>query len=144
MTIVDGRQIVGRFLAFDRHMNLVLADSEEFRRINKSKKSSSANDKDEKEDVGEVRRVLGFVLLRGEEVVSVAVEGPPIRVKKQKAQEQAGGGAMMPGQGIARAAGRGMPPPGMMPQGGGLGGQPGMMQPPPGFMPPPGFRHGMQ
>ena len=35
VTIVDGRHIVGRFLAFDRHMNLVLADAEEFRRLRK-------------------------------------------------------------------------------------------------------------
>ena len=38
VTIVDGRHIVGRFLAFDRHMNLVLADAEEFRRLRKKKK----------------------------------------------------------------------------------------------------------
>ena len=38
-TIVDGRQIVGRFVAFDRHMNLVLADSEEFRKLPKKKKT---------------------------------------------------------------------------------------------------------
>ena len=27
VTIVDGRQIVGRFMAFDRHMNIVLGDA---------------------------------------------------------------------------------------------------------------------
>ena len=30
VTILDGRQIVGRFMAFDRHMNLVPSDAEEF------------------------------------------------------------------------------------------------------------------
>ena len=133
-TIVDGRQIVGRFVAFDRHMNLVLADSEEFRKLPKKKKT---NAKEDDEDAGgDVRRVLGFVLLRGEEVVSVAVEGPPIRVKKISQKQGAEGG--IPGGGVARPAGRGAPMmmPGMMPPPG-LGqqqpssGPPGMMMPPP-------------
>ena len=117
-TIVDGRQIVGRFVAFDRHMNLVLADSEEFRKLPKKKKT---NAKEDDEDAGgDVRRVLGFVLLRGEEVVSVAVEGPPIRVKKISQKQGAEGGGI-PGGGVARPAGRGAPMmmPGMMFGGGG-------------------------
>jgi len=146
VTIVDGRQIVGRFLAFDRHMNLVLADSEEFRRLPSSSSSKKKTKDDDNTKGGEdVRRVLGFVLLRGEEVISVAVEGPPIRVKKTKpadAAASAGGG--IPGAGVARPAGRGAPPPGMMP--GSSSGGPGLgqQQPPPGMMmPPPGFRPGM-
>ena len=69
-TIVDGRQIVGRFVAFDRHMNLVLEDSEEFRKLPKKKKTNTTTKEEDDEDAGgDVRRVLGFVLLRGEEVV---------------------------------------------------------------------------
>ena len=141
VTIVDGRQIVGRFLAFDRHMNLVLADSEEFRRLPSSSSSKKKKDDDTNKGGEDVRRVLGFVLLRGEEVISVAVEGPPIRVKKTKPADAAAAGGI-PGAGVARPAGRGAPPPGMMPgsSGPGLGQQ----QPPPGMMmPPPGFRPGM-
>ncbi len=152
VTIVDGRHIVGRFLAFDRHMNLVLADAEEFRRLKsgtkkRSKKSDDDNDEDEKNGGEYVRRVLGFVLLRGEEVVSLAVEGPPVRVKKIKpaaADGAAAGGGIPLGAGVARPAGRGAPMPGMMPSSGAAatvgqhqpaGGPPGMMMPPPGFRP---------
>ena len=33
VTVNDGRAFVGQMLAFDRHMNLVLAECEEFRRV---------------------------------------------------------------------------------------------------------------
>lgn len=33
VTIQDGRQLVGRFLAFDQHMNLCISECQEFRTV---------------------------------------------------------------------------------------------------------------
>ena len=42
VTLQDSRMIVGTFMAFDRHMNMVLGDAEEFRRM-KAKKGQVAS-----------------------------------------------------------------------------------------------------
>ena len=144
MTIGDGRQIIGRFMAFDRHMNLVLGDAEEFRKLPPKKGIP--------EDEREQRRVLGLVVLRGDEVIDLAVEGPPPADEARLARAAAA--AAVGGPGVGRAAGRGAPPPvaGLAPAG--LAGPaPGVGAPAPGvmmpqaraapMMPPPGFRPGM-
>lgn len=38
ITIQDGRMLVGTFLAFDKHLNVVVADTIEYRRIKAAKK----------------------------------------------------------------------------------------------------------
>lgn len=134
VTLQDGREILGTFLAFDKHMNLVLSEAEEFRTLRS--KGAVVEERLEK-------RSLGLVLIRGENVVSLAVEGPP---------PPSITGRLTPGgPGMARGAGRGSVPGG----GGapvGLGAAPiagvgapgmGIPPPPPGSGPPPGMGRGM-
>lgn len=70
ITLSDSRILTGQMLAFDKHMNLVLADCEEFRKINKTAKDNSSANLEQK-------RTLGLVILRGETIVSMSIDGPP-------------------------------------------------------------------
>lgn len=104
ITLADGRTITGTFLAFDKHLNLVLSDADEFRTL-RNKGSAVVEEREEK-------RNLGLIILRGENVVSIAVEGPP----------PSAGRLVKGGPGVATGAGRGSIP--MAPGGGGA--MPGM------------------
>lgn len=119
----NSRVLVGTFLAFDRHMNIVLGDTEEFRKIRTKKGSGLTEEREEK-------RALGLIILRGDSVVSLTIDGPPPPETDDK---------LLPGgPGVAKlAAARGIPlPPTAAPIGltgpvRGIGGPGlGIMQPP--------------
>lgn len=91
VTTSDKRVLVGTFLAFDKYMNLVLGDAEEFRKL----RPKGSNEE------RELKRVLGLTVLRGECVVSMTAESPP---PNQNRSNQ-----MTAGPGRAAVAGRGAP-----------------------------------
>lgn len=110
----DGRVLVGTLLAFDKYLNLVLSDCEEFRQVrmkvdqkkNDPKKAAAANVYVERT----VKKVLGLTLLRGEVVCGVTAEAPPAHAVAKK--------AMQPGPGRSAPVGRGS---GVATTGGGSG-----------------------
>ncbi|KAF9094027.1 hypothetical protein BGX29_009704 [Mortierella sp. GBA35] len=163
ITLADTRVLTGQMLAFDKHMNLVLADCEQSRRV-KPKSGATGTAAQEREQ----KRTLGLVILRGEIIVCMSVDAPPppsIDGQKTRLSQ------LSAGTGVAEPAGRGMPvapgapvgltgpvrgvggptPRMMLPRGPaaaappmayGRGMPPGGMPPggmPPGGMPPPGM-----
>ena len=110
-------------MAFDKHMNMVLGDCEEWRKIKlKRGQSKAASGDTDTKATREQKRMLGLVILRGENIVSITVEGPPVRGEPKAA-------CLPTGPGRSAAAGRGAPMSGMPPpmSGGGMG------MPPPGL-----------
>lgn len=138
VTLTDGRVMLGQLLAYDKHMNLVLADCEEFRLTKKQKQKTGSTSS---AALGEMRRTLGMILLRGETIVSLIPEsGPPpaggnkarVPASKQMAPPPMAGRPPMMGV---------VPPPGAPPVGlagplPGMYGMPPPMYPPPGMAPP--------
>jgi len=99
VTIQDNRTLIGKFMAFDKHMNLILGDCEEFRKITPKGKSKS----EEREE----KRPLGLVLIRGECVISLSVEGPPPAEDTRLKEAQISTGT---GRGIPSGRGISVPP----------------------------------
>lgn len=70
---------VGTLISYDKYMNLVLNECEEFRLHKKSKQylaQEKAGSIDETK-IKEQKRLLGLVILRGENVISVVAEAAP-------------------------------------------------------------------
>ncbi|KAI9694010.1 MAG: hypothetical protein M1822_003281 [Bathelium mastoideum] len=118
VTLTDGRQMTGQMLAFDKHMNLVLADTEEFRRV-KRKPTKAQQAPGQAAPImieSEEKRTLGLTIVRGTHIVSSSVDGPPPSDPAARLGTSAPGGAggapatMAAGTGISRPAGRGLPP----------------------------------
>jgi hypothetical protein len=125
-------------------MNLVLADTEEFRRIkSKTKKAGAPGTSTMIDAEQEEKRTLGLTIVRGTHVISLSVDGPPPADPSARLGTSAPGGpptsaaAMMSGPGISRPAGRGAPI-GLTGPAAGVGG-PAPPFPPGGFGGPPGF-----
>ena len=95
-------------------MNLVLADTEEFRRVKrKATKASTAPGSSAAPLVeSEEKRTLGLTIVRGAHIISLSVESPPPADPAARLGASAPGGipsAMAAGAGVARPAGRGAP-----------------------------------
>jgi len=123
ITLQDSRQLTGQLMAYDRHMNLVLADTEEFRKIKRKQTAgktggASSSDGQTQTVVQEEKRTLGLMIVRGAHIVSLSVESPPPADPSARLGKTAPGGvgagvvsAMATGPGVARAAGRGQAAP---------------------------------
>jgi small nuclear ribonucleoprotein B and B' len=122
----DGRVLIGQMIAFDRFMNLVLQECQEYRTIR------------DKKNPREEKRALGLVILRGEAIVSMSVEAPPMK-HPERVKLVPLGQAKPQGRGLPIAAPKGLAAP--VAQVGGPAQQQMAPRLPPGRpMPPPGFR----
>lgn len=66
--IKDKRMMVGTLIGFDKHLNIVLSDTMEYRVIsNKGKKGPKK----------EIRRPIGLIVIRGTNVISIFAEKSP-------------------------------------------------------------------
>jgi len=93
-------------------MNLVLADTEEFRRIKRKQAKSGAPGASSSTQTieQEEKRTLGLTIVRGAQIVSLSVESPPPADPSARLGKSSGGGiasALAAGPGVARPAGRG-------------------------------------
>lgn len=94
-------------------MNLVLADTEEFRRV-KRRQDRSAPGAGGSVVESEEKRTLGLTIVRGAYIVSLSVESPPPADPSARLGKSAPGGiasALSAGPGVAKPAGRGAPAP---------------------------------
>lgn len=136
--LTDTRSIIGVLMAFDKHMNIVLGESEEIRLVVPAKVAGQTGAVKPVEE----KRLLGLILLRGNQVTSMKPLAPPaiktrLPVGAQPASASMAGPVGMPGARPPMMVGGPLmvPRPGMpmMPP------RPGMMMP---MMPMPGMPMG--
>lgn len=135
----DGKAFVGELLAFDAHMNLVLAECVEHRIPSTQVQSLKAKAKEVDAQPKIETRTLGLVVLRGDQVLTTVVESGPTMSKRERAvahdrkqaqlnkHKRKGKGVVRPGASNNAVA----PAPGFQ--------RTSQPQPRP-FQPPPGFR----
>jgi len=128
-----------------QHMNLVLADTEEFRRTRRRGKAAPGATQQVTET--EERRAIGLTIIRGAHVISLSVDGPPPADPAARLGPTTGAATtsatLASGPGVARPAGRGLPV-GLTGPAAGVGGPgpgfgAGFPGAPGGFGAPPGF-----
>lgn len=94
-------------------MNVVLADTEEFRKTRKQSKPAApgaAGGSAAQTVVQEEKRTLGLTIVRGKNIVSLSVESPPPADPSARLGKSTTGGlssTLTGGPGVARPAGRG-------------------------------------
>ncbi|KEY71077.1 hypothetical protein S7711_00900 [Stachybotrys chartarum IBT 7711] len=116
VTLNDGRSMTGQMLAFDKHMNLVLADTEEFRRVRRKQNKPSAPGGSATVQTVETeeKRTLGLTIVRGAHIISLSAESAPTVDPSARLGKATSGGitsTLQAGPGVARPAGRGAAPP---------------------------------
>ena len=67
--------LVGTFLAFDKHLNVILSECEEFR-VRRKGLSNFVICELGNVDV-EIKRTLGMIIVRGDNIISLSAEAPP-------------------------------------------------------------------
>lgn len=123
-------------------MNLVLADTEEFRRIKRKQPKAAAPGASSSTQTieQEEKRTLGLTIVRGAHIVSLSVEAAPPNDPSARLGKTTTGGiasTLAAGPGVARPAGRGAAAPiSLAGPAAGVGGAP---PPFPGFPGAPGF-----
>ncbi|KAH7647039.1 hypothetical protein FG379_002730 [Cryptosporidium bovis] len=123
VTIQDDRVMVGELMAYDKHLNIVLSDCQEYRQIKKG------------EDSKELKRSLGLIMLRGENIVTLVAESPPKNQQNKQVEHNYAGNVQITGRGPSLMSPPFAMAPGQFPLiNPSLGGLP---VPPPNILPPP-------
>ena len=104
ITTQDSRIMIGTFIAFDKHMNVVLSETEEYIKIKAKKQGDIDREK---------KRTLGLVLVRGDNIISLSAESPPSQnIKKITTSEKVPGQTSALGRGEKIEAQAGLSGPG--------------------------------